>query len=123
MADSRTVGVDINYLTARDPRIGAPGCNQGKVDTFVPINTTALSGSTYTPAEILANPLCYGLAYATAQTAFLDVVSDVVGELILPIQNSLGCKTIPSLNMSVAQACPGYSLYGGPTTEKVLGVL
>lgn len=122
-ANSRTVSDDIDYLTARDTRMRRAGCNQGKVNSYVPINTTALSGSTYTQAEIIANPLCYGLAYALAQTGFLGVVSSVVGEFILPIQNAFGCKTIPSLNMSVAQACSGYSLYGGPTTEKVLGVL
>ena len=56
-------------------------------------------------------------------TGFLGVVSDVVGELILPIQNALGCETIPSLNMSVAMACPGYSLYGGPTGAVAKGAV
>lgn len=95
----------------------------GKVNTFQTINTTALTGSTYTSAEIVADPLCYGLAYATSMTGFLGPVNAVVGELILPIQNSLGCKTIPKLDMSVAQACPGYSLYGGPNSKVVKGAV
>ncbi|KAI9708550.1 MAG: hypothetical protein M1828_002711, partial [Chrysothrix sp. TS-e1954] len=114
-------GEDIKYLAATQPQILTSGCNTGAVNTFTPINTTALTGSAYTPADVLANPLCYGLAYANAQAGFLGVVNSVLGELILPIQNTLGCKTIPSLNMSVAMACPGYSLYGGPTGDVAKG--
>lgn len=65
------------------------------------------------------------LAYASSSilSGPLAVVNYVLQELILPVQNALNCITIPSLNTSAMAACPGYSLYGGPTGPVAKGAI
>ena len=85
----------------------------GNVSTCVQIDVTNLTAGADSPEDILTNPLCFGVAFANTLTTSLSIVDTVVQELLLPVQNLLDCKTIPSINKSVLEACPGYSLYRG----------
>lgn len=84
----------------------------GNVSTYVQIDIANLTAGAYSPEDVLTNPLCFGVVFANTLTTSLSIVDPVVQEL-LPVQNLLGCKTIPSINKSVLEACSGYSLYGG----------
>ena len=107
---------DIDYLTANNPAIGQPGCNMGRVNSYTPINTTAMSGGAYSQQDVIEHPLCFGLAYSIATIDQVSgVVNDVYQEAVLPVQNALGCITAPEFNTTVGKACPGYSFFGGPT--------
>jgi hypothetical protein len=94
----------------------------GKVSTYVPISVANLTKGAYDENDVLTNPLCFGIAL-TNTIADIPIVDGVVQELLLPIQNLLGCKTIPSIDESVLEACPGYSFYGGPTAEVAEGAI
>lgn len=95
----------------------------GKVNSFVEIDVANLTKGTYSKQDALTNPLCFGLAFANNAANLVPIVNFVVQEVILPIQNLFTCKTIPELDMTVAEACSGYSLYGGPTADIALGAI
>lgn len=88
----------------------------GAVNTFTPINTTNTALDSYD----FSNPtdsVCYALALANKGLSELPVVGVVVlvlNLLITPITNALGCPTVPGVDESVGEACPGYSFRGGP---------
>lgn len=121
--DTRTVSTDIGNFAEGQEYTQTAGCNTGTVDSFQVIDVTAMTGGAYTPASALADPVCFGIAFANAQAKKVPIVSDVLFELILPIQNTLGCVTIPSLDTSVSESCPGYSNYGGPTGPVAPGAI
>lgn len=98
------------------------GCNTGTVNSFQLIDVASMTNGTYTDDQAAANPLCFAIAYANSQLT-IPAASNVVQELLLPIQNLLGCVTVPGLNESVYDACPGYSVYGGPTGRVAAGAI
>lgn len=122
-ASGRSLSTDINYICEGQEEICKPGCNMGKVNSFVNINTTDTSKGVYQDQDQLKNVLCFGIAYANAALNFIPIVSTVNQELILPIQNLVGCPTIEGLDESALQACPGYSFYQGPTGSVVPGAI
>ena len=121
--NSHAVSTDIGTLGQGQEYTQTAGCNTGTVDSFQVIDVAAMTNGAYTPASVLADPVCFGLAFANAQAKQLSIVADVLFELILPIQNSLGCVTIPNLDTSVSESCPGYGNYGGPTGPVAPGAI
>ena len=115
------LSADIGMFNEGQEYIGQPGCNQGTVNSYVAINVSDAQGSTTNP---LFSPLCDGFAYANSEIVDnIPVAGLVVQELLLPIQNALGCPTASSVNETAMQACPGYSLYGGPTGQVAPGAI
>lgn len=97
----------------------------GAVNTFTSINTTNTALDSYDFSQP-TDSVCYALALAGDTLGKLPVVGVVVlvlNLLIAPITNALNCPTVPSVNASVGEACPGYSFRGGPTAPIAPGAI
>ena len=101
-------GKDIAYLAEIAPR-SYTRLQHGQRKHLCPKLMSQISQQF--PEGVLTNPLCFGVAFANTLTTSLSIVDTVVQDLLLPVQNLLDCKTIPSINKSVLEACPVYSLY------------
>lgn len=98
--------------------MSSPGCNQGTVNSFVEIS------SSYQDFDFSGlGSVCFAVAAVLGITTVVPVVGNLVNELILPLQSTLGCSNVPSRNDSVAEVCPGYTYYGGPTADVVPGAI
>jgi len=95
----------------------------GKINSFYEINVANLTKGACSKEDALTNSLCFCLAFVNNIANLVSVVNNVVQEVILPVQNLLSCQTIPELALSVTEACPGYSLYGGPTADVAPGAI
>lgn len=112
----KQLSTDIGTIAHSYPFIAQPGCNNGTLGSFTPIETDGTDAAGYD----FTNPLhavCFGIASAE-RAAQIPIVSAVVEELLIPIQNLLGCPTVPSTGKTIGATCPGYSLFGGPTGPK-----
>lgn len=89
----------------------------GAVNTFTQINTTNTGLDSYDFSQPTES-VCYALAQANkalSDLPLVGVVTLVLNLLITPITNALSCPTVPGVNDSVGEVCPGYSFRGGPT--------
>ncbi len=126
-ANGFTVLADILYLAETVPEILGVGCNQGKVNTYDTIDVETLSNGAYIAAQVAQNPLCFSTEFALAELPALTGLSSVVLEPLTKVLNSatsgMECKAIGSVNTSALAACPGFSLYGGPTAPIAKGAI
>lgn len=119
------LGYDNTMFFEQYPDFSKPGCNQGRVNSYVQINDSDTDPSHYDFSKPNA-AICYGLTEVTNTlrgNAVTGIVGGVVSEILVPLKDALGCVSVPSLNKTVEQACPGYSLYGGPTAPVVAGAI
>jgi hypothetical protein len=131
-ADAYTIpyfNLDIGYFVETVPQLLEVGCNQGKVDTYDQISVSTISGGAYTAASVAANPLCFVVATLEAGAAsLLGLPTSSLSTLttaIDGISSALGmtCPAITDLNLTELKACPGFSLYGGPTGKVAPGAI
>lgn len=101
------------------------GCNQGRVDSYNTIDAETLSNGAYTAEQAAQNPLCFATEFLKAELPGLTGLNLAAGALkpvfntLNTVTSSLNCQSIGSVNTSALTACPGFSLYGGPTAKVV----
>ena len=109
------------------PEINLVGCNQGKVDTFLTIDPDTLSNGAYTAAQVAKSPLCFATEFALAELPGLTGLSSIVLAPLTKVFNSvtsgMNCASIGNVNTSALAACPGFTLYGGPTAPVAPGAI
>lgn len=116
---------DILYFSEVEPRINLVGCNQGRVDSFLTIDAQTLSDGAYTASQAAQKPLCFATEFLKAELpglTGLDLVSGALSpvfNLLDSLTSSMDCASIGSVNTSALFACPGFTLYGGPTASVV----
>lgn len=116
---------DVLYFGEVEPRIAGIGCNQGRVNSYNTIDAATLSNGAYTAQQAAANPLCFGSEFLKAELPGLTGLDLVDGALkplfsvLDSVTSQLNCASIGSVNMSALTACPGFTLYGGPTAPVV----
>jgi hypothetical protein len=105
------------------------GCNQGKVNSYNAISPSTLSNGAYTQYDVNKAPVCFTNEFQKSQLATLTgkaysspLLAPLVKSLNL-ISSALGCKAIASTNSTAFSACPGFSLYGGPTGPVAPGAI
>lgn len=112
------VADDADTFAALTPGVASPGCNQGTVNSYTEIS------SSYQDFDFSGlGSVCFAVGSILGVTSNVPVVGALVNELILPVQNLLDCSTVPGRNDSVADVCPGYSYYDGPTADVVPGAI
>lgn len=112
------VAADIGTFTELTPGVNKPGCNQGTVNSYVDIS------SSYQDFDFSGlGSVCFAVGAVAGITDLVPVVNSLVSQLLLPVQNLLGCSTVPARNDSVADVCPGYTFYGGPTADIAPGAI
>lgn len=89
------------------------------MNSFVTIDNAYAGYDFSTPSQ----GVCFALAEVLGVVGLIPVVNLVVDLLVLPVQNALDCRTVPARNDSVADVCPGYSFYGGPTGTVAPGAI
>jgi len=95
----------------------------GKVNTYTTIDPSIISSGAYTAAQVTANPFCFSTEFLlNSLPALIGVSSPLVSQLESSI-TSLGCKPITNANTSALAACPGFSMYGGPTGPVAPGAI
>ncbi|CZT22238.1 related to oxidase [Ramularia collo-cygni] len=117
---------DILYFAETQPEILNIGCNQGQVNTFLPLNTNLLTNGAYSDESAAKDPSCFAMQYGVR--AMLDSASP---SLLAPLTNALSstlaaltCPSISSFNLTaLALGCPGFSLYGGPSAPVAPGAI
>lgn len=109
---------DANTFATLESRVSGQGCNNGTVNSYTAIKPSTNS-SDYNPLS-LTSDLCY--AFAIMETLAANAAGNIIELLVLPIQNALGCNTTAT-GQSVAEGCPGYSFYGGPTGPVAPGAI
>lgn len=120
---------DILYFAETVPEVLEVGCNQGKVNTYNKLSPELLSNGAYTAAQVAKNPLCFGIAFAMAEagpTLGIDVSKAPASTLFSQLKQlaaPLNCASIGSVNQTALAACPGASLYGGPTGPVAPGAI
>ncbi|KAI5360403.1 Putative chloroperoxidase [Septoria linicola] len=117
--DLAGVAADGGVFGETTPESLQSGCNTGAVNSYTPINTAYQDFDFSQPTA----GVCFAVGSILGATNLLPVVGDVVSMLILPLRNVLDCPTVPVRNDSVADVCPGYSFYGGPTGEIAPGAI
>lgn len=121
------VETDILYFAQTQPEINLPGCNHGAVNTYNTIDPKTLTNGAYTAQQVAANPLCFATQFAVAEIPLITgLSSSALSSSIKSLQGALssqGCATIGSVNQSALTACPGFSLYGGPTGPVAPGAI
>ncbi|KXL42991.1 hypothetical protein M433DRAFT_156311 [Acidomyces richmondensis BFW] len=118
---------DILYFAETQPEILDIGCNQGQVNSYNSISAETLSDSAYTASQLAKSPLCFAIEFALAELPGLTGLSSFVlaplTSAISSVTSSLNCASIGSVNTSALTACPGFSLYGGPTGPVAPGAI
>lgn len=117
---------DILYFAAKYPEILVPGCNNGKINSYNQLSISQLSGGAYTAESAAANPLCFANAFAAAEGAsYLGVNLSTLTSAVAAAMKALGvtCPAITAANLTALNACPGSSLYGGPTAPIAPGAI
>ena len=114
------VEADILYLSELEPDAISVGCNQGRVNSYANIGAGVLTSGAYTDAQAALSPTCFGMQYAIADLPGLPgLASTVLSPLISQLTSSLSglknCPPITTLNKTALEACPGFTLFGGPT--------
>lgn len=95
-----------------------PGCNQGTVNSYVDISTS------YQDFDFSGlGSVCFAVAAVAGLTELVPVVGGLVDQLLIPVQSLIGCSNVPARNDSVADVCPGYSFYAGPTADVAPGAI
>ena len=121
------VNTDVLYFSETAPEILTVGCNQGKVDTFLTIDPDTISNGAYTADQVAKNPLCFATEFALAELPALTGLGTVALAPLTKVFNSitseLNCASIGSVNTSALAACPGFTLYGGPTAPVAKGAI
>jgi len=111
---------DILYFAETVPQIFAVGCNQGAVNTYNTFSAETISGGAYTTEFAAKNPICFATAtLAAGASSLLGLSGGGVTQLtsaLNGVSKALGmtCPPITNLTLSEFNACPGFSLYGGP---------
>lgn len=121
------VEADILYFAETVPEVLGIGCNQGRVDSFNALDVETLTSGAYTAEQAAKNPLCFASAFAKVEiplitglaTSALGPLNDVLNGLT----TGQNCAAIGQVNQSALTACPGFSLYGGPTGEVAAGAI
>ena len=120
---------DILYFAETFPGLLDVGCNQGAVNTYHRISPELLSNGAYTAAQVAKNPICFATEFAMAEagpTLGIDVTKPPASTLFAGLKKltaPLNCASIGSVNQSALAACPGASLYGGPTAPVAPGAI
>lgn len=123
LTETLPVETDILYFAETQPEILSVGCNKGKVDTFSLLDPATLTTAGPDAAQIAKNPLCFGVEFALAE---LPGILGVTASALSPLANAakgLNCPSIGSVNQSALTACPGFTLYGGPTGPVAPGAI
>lgn len=85
------------------------------------ISAETLSNGAYTTEQAAQSPLCFATEFLKAELPGLTGLGLSSGALkpVISVLNSatssMNCKAIGSVNTTALTACPGFSLYGGPT--------
>lgn len=112
------VAEDAGTFAEKTPGVSKPGCNQGTVNSYTDISTS------YQDFDFSGlGSVCFAVAAVAGITTQVPVVGGLVDNLLLPVQDLIGCSNVPSRNDSVADVCPGYTFYGGPTADVVEGAI
>lgn len=97
------IQADGDVFQSTTPQSTGPGCNTGTVNSYVEIDSSYQDYDFSSPTA----GVCFAVNTILGETSLGSVVTGLVEQLILPIQNSLGCATVPARNDSVANVCPG----------------
>ena len=98
------------------------------MNSYNTIDAETLSDGAYTAQQAAQNPLCFATEFLKAELPGLTGLNLLSGALspVLNLLNSvtggLDCAAIGSVNTSALTACPGFSLYGGPTAPVVSNI-
>lgn len=112
------VATDESVFANMTPAISKPGCNQGTVNSYVDIS------SSYQDYDFSGlGSVCFAVAAVASVTDEVLIAGSLVSQLLLPVQNLIDCATVPSRNDSVADVCPGYSYYAGPSAAIAPGAI
>lgn len=118
---------DVLYFSETFPQLNGVGCNNGSVNTYDTISVSTLTNGAYTAAEVAANPICFALEYAAADVPSLTGLPTAeLGPLASALSSAtseLKCKPIAAINKGALEACPGFTLYGGPTAPVAKGAI
>ncbi|KAB8337131.1 hypothetical protein FH972_021435 [Carpinus fangiana] len=122
---------DIIAFAKETPEIISVGCNQGKVNTYQHVGLDQLlPGLSGAGASLgLSSPLCAPLNFlntgAKSMYSLSDAKNTQLQNAIKPVASQIGCLLDPLLKPSASQlqACPGFSLYGGPTGPVAPGAI
>lgn len=111
------------YFAETQPEILSIGCNKGKVDTFSLLDPATLTSAGPDAAQIAKNPVCFAAEFALAELpGILGIAASALSPLTSAV-SKLGCSSIGSVNQSALTACPGFTLYGGPTGPVAPGAI
>ena len=118
---------DILYFSETIPAINLPGCNLGKVNSYLGIGPEVLSKGAYTNAEAAKNPMCFVSEYALATLPGLTGLTSILLEPLISqfksVTSKLNCAPIAAVNTTAFELCPGFSLYGGPEGRVAPGAI
>lgn len=119
---------DVVAFAVTQPEILVVGCNMGKVNTYNAISPATISNGAYTAQSAAANPFCYALEFARSSAATLVGIDtsqlNSLGTLITMYDTMYNCtKFTNGGNTTAFSACPGLSLYGGPTGPVAPGAI
>lgn len=127
LTNTTTVVTDVNYFAATQPEILAVGCNQGRVNSYNAIDYKTLTSGAYTAAAVAANPICFASSFAKAEAPLITGLNSTalapLNKVLDGIVSTLKCPAITKVNQSALTACPGFSLYGGPTGPVAPGAI
>ncbi|KAJ7863621.1 Chloroperoxidase [Mycena olivaceomarginata] len=106
---------DMLRMWTEYPETVLVGGNTGKVDSFVPIDITDLTGGVYSAASLLEgnNAVCF--AFQFLQLAFPDIASnleDLVAEILQQLAETvepLECPQFETLDLESLRKYPGYT--------------
>lgn len=116
-------------MAETNPQILLPGCNMGAVNTYNTISVETLSGGVYTVEDVAKSPLCFVAETIVAGGAsLLGLPESVTGQLASAVGGissalNVTCPPITNLQLTELKACPGFSLYGGPTGPVAPGAI
>jgi len=100
----------------------------GKVNTYNAISPETISNGAYTTQSAAANPFCFSLEFARSSAVnFLGIGTtqlNSLNTLITMYDTMYNCtKFNNGGNTTAFSACPGLSLYGGPTAPVAPGAI
>lgn len=118
---------DILYFAETVPEVLGLGCNKGAVNTFSPIDPSQLTSGAYTAQQIAKSPLCFAAAFAKVEIPLITGLATSslgpLNTLLDGLTTGMNCAKIGSVNQTALTACPGFSLYGGPTAPVAAGAI
>jgi hypothetical protein len=119
---------DLLAFASTQPQIISVGCNMGKVNSYNMISVEEISGGAYTAQDVATNPFCYSIeSIRYSAPSLLGLAGSLLTgllDMLVPLEQTFGCQPFNGNgNFTALKACPGFSIYGGPSGPVAPGAI